>query len=371
MMRHNGSRVARYFSSKATTQTPQLPSEVNTVIIGGGVIGCSIAYHLAKLGMKDVLLIEKAKVSHGASWHAAGVINQLRPTTLYTRFFTESLDLYEKWEKKGDLSTGCRRTGSIRVACNADRWEEIKADVVRSTIDCGIPAELITASDAKALCPVLRIDDVVGAIHIPSDGLCSPADVNLALATYAKRNGATIVEGVSVDSFDFKTSSSSSKRKVTRVNTSAGSIKVNNVVNAAGLWAREVAALANVSARCINLEHQYLVTEAIPEMLSNTDANDPLWKSLPTLRDPCASLYYKPESGGKILVGGWEPETVLANGTGSLPADFGPTLFDSNHDRFEQHAVNAIHRTPAMADAGISQLINGPIPFSADGNPLI
>ena len=344
-----------------------LPRAADIVIVGGGIIGTAIASSLAALpSAGSVVVIEKATISAGASWHAAGLLNQLRGSKLYTRCYSETASEYAAIEKRTGAATGWCASGSIRVASNDRRMAELVADCERSN-DYGVAAELISPTEIKRLAPMVETGDLIGGMYVPSDGLCSPADCCTALARSARQRDATIVEGVTVTGVALAEPAADGRgrrRVATTLETSAGRIACGIVVNAAGLWARDFSELAGgTNLMTTNLEHQYLVTEAVEELAQAG--------AMPTLRDPCRTLYFKLEPGGKMVVGGWEPHTRPALGSGTLPPVFESELFEGNYDRFEQHAVNAIDRMPCLASAGAQTLVHGPIPVSLDGNPLI
>jgi len=330
-------------------------------VIGGGIIGCSIAYHVAASG-RSVLLVEKAAISHGASWHAAGLLGQLRGSKLHTRFYIDAAAIYDTLEEKTGQAIGWKRVGSLKVARNVERLNELQFDCER-TASFGLEAKMLSRQEIAELAPALNSSDLLGALWIASDGLVNPADACVALARGVRQNGGKIMEGVTVEGVEM-VSQSGSRPGVETVRTSKGDIKAGLVVNAAGLWARELGILCGVDVPSVSLEHQYAVFQPLPEIAD-------CWGNFPTIRDPCAKLYLKPEAGGKMLVGGWEKGTVPSLGTGQLPMSFGPELFEENMERFEQHALNATHLIPGLAKVGMSTMVNGPIPFTPDGNPLI
>lgn len=322
------------------------------VVIGGGAIGCSIAYHLTKLGKRDVVVLEKSGLTHGATWHAAGLIGQLRSKRNLTRMLQYSVELYERLEAETGQATDWKPVGSLRLASSEDRWREIRrtATTARSF---GFDLHLLSASEAKARFPLMTTDGVVGAAFIPSDGYIDPSSLTQALAKGARAGGVRFVEGVRVTGFTRQ------GRRVVAVETDQGTIRAETVVNAAGMWAREVGAMAGVTVPVAAVEHQYLVTEKVIDAPAG----------LPTLRDPDRLFYLKPEVGG-IAVGGWEANTIPFGADG-IPPGFGRELLASNYDRFEQIAVQAAERIPILGDVGVRDLINGPIPVSPDGEPIM
>jgi len=327
-------------------------SDAEIVIVGGGVIGCSIAYHLTRLGRRDVVVLEQAGLTQGATWHAAGLVGQLRGSRNLTRLMRMSVALYETLEAETGQATGWKRVGSLRVASSAARWREIRrtATTARSF---GFELHLISAAEALDRFPLMSAEGVVGAAFVPSDGYIDPSGVTQALAKGARAGGVRIHEGVRVTDIVVE------GRRATAVITDRGRIRAETVVIAAGMWARQVGAMAGVGIPAAAVEHQYLVTEPIPGAP----------RDLPTFRDPDHLVYMKPEVGG-LAVGGWEPDTIPF-GVGGVPADFRQQLLPSNFDRFERLATLAAERVPALETAGVRSLINGPIPVSADGGPVM
>ncbi len=327
-------------------------ADAEIVIIGGGAIGCSIAYHLTRLGKRDVAVLEKSGLTQGATWHAAGLVGQLRGSRNLTRLMQNSVALYETLEEETGQATGWKRVGSLRVASSAERWLEIKR-MATTAKSFGFELHLIAPAEAEARFPLMSLDGVVGAAFIPTDGYIDPSGLTQAFAKGARGRGAVIHEGVRV------TGLTVGRRRVETVVTDHGTIRADVVVDAAGMWAREVGAMAGASIAAGAVEHQYLVTEPIPGAP----------RDLPTFRDPDHLVYIKPEVGG-LAVGGWEPDTVPFGERG-VPAGFARQLLPSNFDRFEQIAALAARRVPVLETAGVRDLINGPIPVSADGEPIM
>ena len=322
------------------------------VIIGGGAIGCSIAYHLTKLGKRDVVVLEKSGLTHGATWHAAGLVGQLRGKRNLTRMLRYSVELFGKLEAETGQATDWRPVGSLRLASSQERWQEIKrtATTARSF---GFELNLISAKEAQDLFPLMSREGVVGAAHIPGDGYIDPSSLTQALAKGARAGGARFLEGVRVTDLVLDGA------RIGALVTDHGTIRADVVVNAAGMWAREIGALADVAIPAAALEHQYLVTEKVVDAPPH----------MPTLRDPDKLFYLKPEVGG-IALGGWEANTVPFGAEG-IPPGFGRELLASNFDRFEQIAVQAAERIPVLGEVGVRNLINGPIPVSPDGEPVM
>ena len=329
---------------------PKLPSHAEVVVVGGGVIGASVAYHLAKFHGADVLLLERSGLTHGCTWHAAGLVGQLRGTSNLTAVMQHSVELYRSLEAETGQATEWKEVGSLRVAASEERWLEVQRLATQARSQ-GFDLDLVSPEQARDLCPILDVAGLHGAAWIPSDGSVEPSSLTQALARGARMHGARIVEGVEVSEVTVD------GRRATAVTTACGaSIACDKVVNCGGLWARHVGGLMGEPLPTTTVQHQYLVTAPIPDLPPN----------LPTLRDPDAGVYYKPEVAG-LVMGGWEPNTVRVD----VPLDFGTELYTEDFDRFEQHAEAAGARTPVLRGAGIKQLVNGPIPVSADGEPVL
>lgn len=322
------------------------------VIIGGGAVGCAIAYHLAKSGERDVLVLEKSLITHGATWHAAGLIGQLRSKRNLTKMMQNSVALIERLAEETGQETGWRQVGSLRVASSEEHWQEVKrtATMARSF---GFDLELLSAKEAQDKFPLMSIDGVLGAAFIPTDGYIDPYSYTMALVAGARAGGVKFEQNVLVEDIVVK------DNRVTGVRTNKGDVECDILVNAAGLWARQVGLLAGVSIPTTVVEHQYCVTDK--SMNIPTD--------LPTFRDPNKLFYLKPEVGG-LVIGGWEEGTTHV-GRKRLPFEFGRELFDDNFDRFTNVLLPAAERLPVLNELGIQTLINGPIPVSADGEPIL
>ena len=329
-----------------------LPSQARIVVIGGGAVGCSIAYHLGKLGQRDVLVLEKSGLTHGSTWHAAGVVGQLRSKRNLTRLMQYSAQLYGKLEAETGQATEWKPVGSLRLASSEERWSELKR---MATTARSFDFELHTLSpkEAQEKFPLIDPAGVVGAVFVPNDGSVEPSSLTMAYAKGARAGGVRIVEGVLVTGFE------SDGRRLTRVLTDQGAIDCEIVVNAAGIWARDVAKMAGVKVPAGAVEHQYMITEK-----SNS-----IPPGLPTLRDPDRIFYLKPEPGA-LAVGGWEKGTPTFGATG-VPFSFGRELFQPNQDRLEAFLLPAAERLPILNELGIRTVINGPIPISPDGEPIM
>ncbi|MBO0132100.1 GcvT family protein [Agrobacterium burrii] len=327
-----------------------LPAKARVVIIGGGISGCSVAYHLAKLGWTDIILLERKQLTSGTTWHAAGLIGQLRASQNMTRLAKYSADLYVKLEEETGIATGMRQNGSITVALTHERKEEIyrQATLARAF---DIDVNEISPEEVKNLYPHLNIADVVGAVHLPLDGQCDPANIAMALAKGARQRGAKIIENVKVTAVNEKDG------RVTGVSWAQGedegTIETDLVVNCGGMWGRDLAARSGVTLPLHACEHFYIVTEAI-ENLSR----------LPVLRVPDECAYYK-EDAGKMLLGAFEPK-AKPWGMNGIREDFCFDQLPEDFDHFEPILEKAVNRMPMLETAGIHTFFNGPESFTPD-----
>ncbi len=328
----------------------ELPTKARVVIIGGGVSGCSVAYHLAKLGWTDIVLLERKQLTSGTTWHAAGLIGQLRATANMTRLAKYTADLYARLEEETGVATGMRQCGSISIALTDDRKEELYrgASMARAY---GVDVEEISPAEAKNRYPHLEISDVKGAVFIPKDGQGDPANITLALAKGARQLGAKIFEQAKVTAIHQRDGRVSGVSAV--LNGETTTIECEHVVNCAGMWAHEVGASVGVPVPLHACEHFYIVTEAIPEL-----------GRLPVLRVPDECAYYK-EDAGKILLGAFEP-VAKPWGMGGIPEDFCFDQLPEDFDHFEPILEKAVKRMPLLADAGIHTFFNGPESFTPD-----
>ncbi|MBN9023773.1 MAG: FAD-binding oxidoreductase, partial [Rhizobiales bacterium] len=233
-----------------------LPAHAQVVVIGGGIIGCSTAYHLARDHKADVVLIEQGRLTGGSTWHAAGLVGQLRSSASITQVLRYSVSLYKDLEAETGLATGWRETGCLRLACSEDRWTEFRRQATTAR-SFGLDMHLLSPAEAKALWPLLETGDLVGATFMPSDGQAGPSDIAQALARGARLHGAKLHEGVGCTGFRIEGG------RVTGIETTAGPIACEKVVICAGMWSRQVAALAGVSVPLQAVKHQYVVTEKI------------------------------------------------------------------------------------------------------------
>ena len=333
-----------------------LPTHAAIVVIGGGIIGCSTAYHLARDHKADVVLLEQGSITSGSTWHAAGLVGQLRSSASITRVLKYSVDLYKGLEAETGLATGWKMTGCLRLATNEDRWTEFKR-LATTAKSFGMDMGLLSPAEVKKMWPLMETGDLVGASWLPTDGQASPSDITQSLAKGARMHGARLFEKVRVTGFDMKDG------RILAVRTDQGTIACEKVVNCAGQWARQVGAMAGIEVPLQPVKHQYITTEKIEGL-----AND-----APTIRDPDRRTYFKEEVGG-LVMGGYEPnpqawETGLPGG--DVPDEWEFRLFDDDYDHFEQHMMQAVERVPALADVGVKQMINGPESFTPDGNFIL
>lgn len=329
-----------------------LPSHAQYVVIGGGIIGCSTAYHLARDHKADVVLLEQNKLTSGSTWHAAGLVGQLRSSASITQVLKYSVDLYKRLDAETGLATGWKMTGCLRLATNEDRWTEFRR-LATTAQSFGMEMHLVSPQEVKKMWPLMDVSDLVGASWLPTDGQASPSDIAQSLAKGARMHGAKIVEGCRVEGFDI------TEGRVTAIRTNQGTIACETVINCGGQWARQIGAMAGVSVPLQPVKHQYVITEKV-EGLSPDAA---------TLRDPDRRTYFKEEVGG-LVFGGYEPNPIPWT-TGDVPGDFEFQLFDDDWDHFEQHMGEALARVPALAKTGIKKMINGPESFTPDGNFIL
>lgn len=333
-----------------------LPSHAQVVVIGGGIIGCSTAYHLARDHKANVVLLEQGKLTSGSTWHAAGLVGQLRSSASITRVLKYSVELYKNLKAETGLETGWKMTGCLRLATTQDRWTEFKrlATTARSF---GMEMHLISPEEVRRMWPLIDVSDLVGASWLPTDGQASPSDITQSLAKGARMHGAKLIEEVRVTGFEME------GRRIVKVKTNKGDIACETVVNCAGQWARQVGAMAGINVPLQPVKHQYIVTEKIEGLAADA----------PTIRDPDRRTYFKEEVGG-LVMGGYEPNPIAWDTTlpgGDVPDDWEFRLFDDDFDHFEQHMTQAIARVPALERVGVKQMINGPESFTPDGNFIL
>jgi len=329
-----------------------LPTHARVVVVGGGIMGCSTAYHLARLGWQDVLLLERARLTSGSTWHAAGLVGQLRAQASITELLGHSVALYRGLEAETGQATGWKMNGGLRLACSAERMTELKRQATTAR-SFGLDMHLLTPEEARGLWPLMDVHDVVGAAFLPTDGQANPADIAQALAKGARQRGVRMVEECSVTGVE------ADGGRVRAVDTAAGRVACEVIVNCCGQWAREFGRLAGVNVPLVSVQHQYLVTEPI----------EGVTPTLPTLRDPDRLTYYKEEVGG-LVMGGYEPDPIPWAVEG-LPPGFSHSLLDADWDHFERLMKLALPRVPALEHAGAKQLVNGPESFTPDGNFIL
>ena len=329
-----------------------LPSHAQYVVIGGGIIGCSTAYHLARDHKADVGLLEQNRLTSGSTWHAAGLVGQLRSSASITQVLKYSVDLYKKLDAETGLATGWKMTGCLRLATNEDRWTEYKR-LATTAQSFGMEMHLVSPAEVKKMWPLMDVSDLFGASWLPTDGQASPSDIAQSLAKGARMHGAKIVEGCRVEGFDIV------EGRVKAIHTNQGTIACETVINCGGQWARQIGAMAGVSVPLQPVKHQYVITEKVDGLASDAA----------TLRDPDRRTYFKEEVGG-LVFGGYEPNPIPWT-TGDVPGDFEFQLFDDDWDHFEQHLGEALARVPALANTGIKKMINGPESFTPDGNFIL
>lgn len=327
-----------------------LPTQARVVIIGGGIVGCSVAYHLTKLGWCDVVLLERKQLTSGTTWHAAGLIGQLRSSANMTRLAKYTADLYRGLEAETGLATGMRTVGSISVALTQERREEFyrNASMARAF---GVPVEELSPGEVKDRYPHLNIEGVTAGVWLPTDGQGDPANIALALAKGARAKGAQIVEGVKVTGIGM---AGGLARSVDwQMGDERGTIACDHVVNCAGMWGREVGQMAGVTVPLQACEHFYIVTEPVPGLTQ-----------MPVLRVPDECAYYK-EDAGKYLLGAFEPKAKPWALEG-IPEEFCFDQLPEDFDHFEPILERAVHRLPLLANAGIHTFFNGPESFTPD-----
>ncbi len=327
-----------------------LPQSSKIIIVGGGIIGCSTAYHLAQMG-HEVLLLEKAALTSGSTWHAAGLVGQLRSNANITQLLGYSIDLYDRLEAETGLATGWKMNGGLRLACNPERWTEVKRQATTAH-SFGLDMQLLSPAEAQDLWPLMDIGDVIGAAFLPTDGQASPSDITQALAKGARAKGAKLLENTPV------TGLLCDKGRITGVRTANGDIQCEKLVLCCGQWTRDLAASIGVTVPLVSVEHQYMITEPFD-----------VPSDLPTLRDPDRLTYYKEEVGG-LVMGGYEPNGIPWAEMG-IPDPFDFQLLDSNFDHFEQLMELSLPRVPKLETVGVKQLINGPESFTPDGNFIL
>jgi len=328
-----------------------LRNRARAVVIGGGVGGASILYWLARLGWTDTVLVERARVTSGSTFHSAGLVGQLRGSLSLTRMMMNSVDLYRNLRDEVGLETGWHEVGSLRLASSAERMEELARQAGWAKT-FGLPLELISAEEAQRLFPPMSTDGVLGAAYLPTDGYIDPSQLTFALLEGARRRGAEISEDTRVTSIEVVDG------EVRRVVTDRGPIDTELVVNAGGMFAPEIGRLVGVVVPIIPMAHEYLITKPSGLRLD-----------MPTMRDPSLLVYFRPESGG-VVMGGYERDPAPW-GLDGIPADFNGRLLTEDWDRFDPLMRNAIVRVPSLKDAEVVRLVNGPEAFTPDGEFIL
>jgi 4-methylaminobutanoate oxidase (formaldehyde-forming) len=351
----------------ALSSSPRPPPQARVAIVGGGIMGCSVAYHLAHLGVRDVVLLEQGRLTSGTTWHAAGLVGQLRNHESMTRLIRYSTDLYARLEAETGLGTGWKQCGSLAVARTRDRMTQLKrtAAVARAY---GVQCDVLTPAEAGARYPLMETRDLQGAVWLPGDGKANPADLTLALAKGARQRGVTICEGARVTGAARMAIDGRSRR--IRVldwqdkQGDRGRLTAEIVVLCGGQWARALGRMLGVTVPLFSCEHYYIVTDVIAGVQ----------RDLPVMRDPDGYVYFKEEVGG-LLMGGFEPQATpwlqSAAHRGGIPENFEFQLLPDNWDAFEILMNHAIERVPALAEAKVKQFYNGAESFTADNNFIL
>ncbi len=332
---------------------PVLPQHARVVIIGGGIIGCSVAYHLAHMGCTDVVLIERDRLTSGTTWHAAGLIvtfGSTSETSTEMRKYTR--DLYARLEAETDVATGFKAVGFIEIAADRDRLEEYRR-VSAFNRHCGIDVQELSAAQVQDLFPLARTDDILAGFYVAGDGRANPVDITMSLARGARNKGVTIVEQVAVTGVLQRAGA------VTGVTTTHGDIVAEVVVNCAGMWARQLGASSGVNIPLQAAEHYYLITDAIPGLSS----------SVPVLEDPASHGYFREEVGG-LMIGLFEPICAPWNVSG-IPEDFSFGEIEPDWDRMGPYVETAMKRVPIALDTGVKKFFCGPESFTPDLQPVV
>ncbi len=350
---------------EALTTQVRPPQAARIVVIGGGIMGCSVAYHLSSFGETDVVLLEQGRLTSGTTWHAAGLVGQLRNHESMTRLIRYSTDLYSRLESETGLSTGWKQCGSLAVARTADRMIQLKRTAAVAQA-YGVACDVVSPTEAGSLYPIMATADLQGAVWLPGDGKANPADLTLALAKGARNRGVKICEGVRVTG---AVSQTGGGKRVSHLDWSSkagesGRIAADIVVLCGGQWSRALGRKLGVTVPLFSCEHYYIVTDVVPGV----------HRDLPVLRDPDGYIYFKEEVGG-LLMGGFEPHATpwlqSAEHRGGIPENFEFQLLPDNWDAFQILLDNAMIRVPALENAQVKQFYNGPESFTADNNFIV
>jgi 4-methylaminobutanoate oxidase (formaldehyde-forming) len=342
----------------------ELPAAARCVIVGGGVGGTSLAYHLAKLGWEDVVLLERSQLTSGSTFHSAGLVGQLRGSVSLTKMMMHSVDLYRRLGEESEFDPGWVECGGIRLASSEERMEELRRQAGWAKT-FGLPLELISAAEARQRFPLMSTEGVLGAAWLPTDGYLDPSQLTYALADGARQGGCRIFTSTRVTDIDVR------EGRVRGVRTDRGDVEAEVVVDAGGMYAAEIARMAGVRVPLIPMSHQYLVTQPLDAVAAARRDDGGGRRSLPTLRDPDLLVYYR-EDGDGLVMGGYERHSqpaFLPEGSGRfdrIPADFNGRLLEEEWDRFEEITENSKRRVPAMEEITVTKLINGPEAFTPD-----
>jgi len=341
----------------------ELPEAARCVIVGGGVGGTSLAYHLAKLGWDDVVLLERSQLTSGSTFHSAGLVGQLRGSVSLTKMMMHSVELYRRLGEESEFDPGWTECGGIRLASSEQRMEELRRQAGWAKT-FGLPLELISADEAQGLFPLMSTEGVLGAAWLPTDGYLDPSQLTYALADGARRGGCRIHTNTRVTGIEVRDG------RVRGVHTDKGDVEAEVVVDAGGMYAAEIGRMAGVRVPLIPMSHQYLVTQPLDAVAQARNASGER-RSLPTLRDPDLLVYYR-EDGDGLVMGGYERQSEPAFLPGgatrveAIPADFNGRLLEEEWDRFEEITENSKRRVPAMNEITVTKLINGPEAFTPD-----
>lgn len=330
----------------------EFPTQARVVVIGGGVGGCSIAYHLAEMGWRDVVVLERSELTSGSTFHSAGLVGQLRTDVNLTKMIRYSVDLYRKLKVETEYDPNWREVGSLRLASSPERLEELKRQVALSR-SFGLPLELISTQEALKLFPIMNPKGVLGAVYLPTDGMVDPSGLTYALAAGAKKKGVRFLTSTRVQSITLKNG------RVSAVVTDRGTLQTEIIVNASGQWAGEIGAMVGLYLPVTPMAHLYLITRPIPG----------LPKNLPTMRDPDLLVYWREEVGG-LIAGGYERKPAPW-GLDGIPQDFNNKLLPPDWDRFQPLMESLIQRTPIIEQAEVNMLLNGPEGFTPDAEFLL
>lgn len=331
---------------------PEIPSDADVVVVGGGIVGCSLIYHLAKAGCKNILLLEKHQIGSGTTWHSAALVTVLRGSPTLAALARYSAKLYASLERETGQATGWRQNGHLTIAASKDRLESLRHSVSAAR-SFDLDVQMIGPAELAAKWPLLNVSDLHGALWSPSSGQTNPTDTCQALLKGARALGARIIENMPVEGFEI------TNGELKGVKTKAGTVRCEKAVISSGLWSRQVAGMAGVAAPLYACEHLYLLTDTIAGVTS----------SLPAIRDSDAYLYIREDVGG-LLVGCFEPNPKPLP-LERLPEDSAFVLFEEDWEHFEPMMRNAVHRIPALDSAGMRTFINGPESFTLDGAPLV